>query len=89
MILYEELNQIEVMTKEELKDKIRCSLYDEQDIEEIMTAIDAYTETQQTDVSGADITCPFCEDEGFNKKGLKRHLEIYCERYYQTIALDR
>ena len=32
----------------------------------------------------SDITCPFCGEEGFDKPGLKFHLERYCEEYRET-----
>jgi len=33
--------------------------------------------------SDGDIICPFCEDTGFDKVGLKYHLAYYCEVYNQ------
>lgn len=33
-----------------------------------------------------DITCPFCNDTGFDKIGLKHHLESYCQPYQDTIS---
>lgn len=31
-----------------------------------------------------ELVCPFCNDIGFDKVGLKQHLETYCEEYRQT-----
>lgn len=31
-----------------------------------------------------EIKCPFCGEEGFDKAGLKYHLEIYCQQYKDT-----
>ncbi len=28
--------------------------------------------------------CPFCEEDGFDKIGLKYHLENYCHKYRDT-----
>lgn len=28
-----------------------------------------------------EIACPFCEEDGFDKPGLKHHLNNYCEVY--------
>ena len=33
------------------------------------------------------ITCPFCNDDGFDKVGLKYHLETHCDVYSQTKEL--
>ena len=33
------------------------------------------------------ITCPFCNDSGFDKVGLKYHLETHCKVYAQTKEL--
>ena len=43
------------MTREDLKEKIRCSLFNEQDTDDIMAAVDAYAQTllQQTAVDGS------------------------------------
>ena len=35
---------------------------------------------QQSLVIG-ELVCPFCKDIGFDKEGLKYHLEKYCEEY--------
>jgi len=29
----------------------------------------------------SDITCPFCGEKGFDKYGLKYHLERWCKEY--------
>ena len=31
-----------------------------------------------------DLVCPFCGEEGFDKIGLKYHLQYYCEEYEET-----
>lgn len=30
------------------------------------------------------IYCPFCNDDGFDRVGLKYHLETYCNEYKET-----
>ena len=32
----------------------------------------------------SSITCPFCNEIGFDKIGLKYHLIIYCKEYTKT-----
>lgn len=34
--------------------------------------------------SPSDLVCPFCEDKGFDKVGLKYHLRYYCEEFKNT-----
>ena len=43
--------------------------------------------SEPTDEGDNDIVCPFCGDDGFDKIGLKYHLEYYCKIYQQTEAL--
>jgi len=38
--------------------------------------------------SNGDIICPFCEDTGFDKVGLKYHLAYHCE-VYDKIEFER
>jgi len=39
---------------------------------------------------GSDITCPFCGESGFDKAGLKNHLEHGdCDKYNNIEALNR
>jgi len=39
---------------------------------------------------GSDITCPFCDESGFDKAGLKNHLEHGdCNKYNNIKALNR
>ena len=30
------------------------------------------------------IVCPFCDEDGFDKEGLKYHLVFYCKKYEET-----
>ncbi len=32
----------------------------------------------------AGLDCPFCKDTGFDKPGLKYHLETYCKKYNEV-----
>lgn len=36
-----------------------------------------------------EIECPFCGEKGFDKIGLKYHLEIYCEEYKNASTLGK
>lgn len=36
-----------------------------------------------------DIICPFCGECGFDKIGLKIHLQNYCEEFESTDTLTR
>lgn len=40
-----------------------------------------------SDKKEIDITCPFCGATGFDKIGLKDHLEFHCEEYIRTESL--
>lgn len=33
-----------------------------------------------------EIECPFCDEKGFDKEGLKYHLETWCKEYEQIIV---
>ncbi len=46
-----------------------------------------YEETQPTE-NDKDIVCPFCNEDGFDKKGLKHHLLNYCKEYSETDLLE-
>ena len=30
------------------------------------------------------VICPFCKEDGFDKPGLKYHLQKYCDVYYRV-----
>jgi len=36
-----------------------------------------------------DITCPFCGDVGFDKIGLKMHIQLWCNEYKNTTLPER
>lgn len=33
------------------------------------------------------MTCPFCQESKFSRRGLKTHLEFYCDVYARTIMI--
>ena len=35
----------------------------------------------------SDIECPFCNEKGYDKIGLKYHLETYCKEYAKTFTI--
>ena len=39
---------------------------------------------EKTCLSEMNLVCPFCNDNDFDKSGLKYHLENYCDIYTQT-----
>jgi hypothetical protein len=53
----------------------------EEQIKEYMDNLEQhYIEEQQ------DIICPFCGEDGFDKIGLKYHLQTYCEPYKELVV---
>lgn len=44
----------------------------------------AASEVQQ---GGKEVLCPFCDEKGFDKIGLKNHLINYCKDYEMTTVL--
>ena len=35
-----------------------------------------------------EIECPFCNEKGFDKIGLKYHLETHCKEYANTFTIQ-
>jgi len=44
---------------------------------------------EETTEKEPDISCPFCGEEGFDKIGLKYHLQHYCEEYDKTEEMQK
>ena len=55
-------------------------------VDEIVDYIQDFA--SQPAVSEDEIACPFCDDEGFDKPGLKYHLRHYCVEYSIAIDID-
>ena len=46
-----------------------------------------HTKAKLAQVDRQNIVCPFCSEDGFDKPGLKDHLNVYCEIYQNVEVL--